>query len=111
ATERSLHPAVEELQNLADEEHTQDLLEQSLQLEAAFREAATLQYRYAGLLKDAFETSAFRAYLQLPEGKTAFRDAKDIIAKNHGIRANKASARLRLSAASAPVRDADRHRR
>ncbi|HIW45812.1 MAG TPA: HNH endonuclease [Candidatus Yaniella excrementigallinarum] len=105
-----LHGTLEELQNRAAEEPTQDLLEQSLQLEAAFREAATLQYRYAGLLKDAFETSAFRAYLQLPEGKTAFRDAKDFIAKTHGIRANEASARLRLAAAIAPVRATDPQR-
>ena len=105
-----LQGTLEELRNRAPQEPTQDLLEHSLLLEAAFREAATLQYQYAGLLKDAFDTPAFRAYVQLPEGKTAFRDAKDFIAKTHGVRANEASARLRLAAAMTPVRATDLQR-
>ena len=105
-----LQGTLEELRNRAPQEPSQDLLEHSLLLEAAFREAATLQYQYAGLLKDAFDTPAFRAHVQLPEGKTAFRDAKDFIAKTHGIRANEASARLRLAAAMTPVRATDPQR-
>lgn len=47
------------------------------------------------------------AAVELPEGKTAFRDPKDLLAKTHDIRANAASARIRLADAVTPVRATD----
>src|SRR5699024_6652422 len=66
-----------------------------------------LQHRYAGLLKDAFDTPKLRATVDLPEGKTPFKDAKDFLAKTHDLRAFEATGRLRIAAAMTPARASD----
>lgn len=90
-----------------DDAPTPGVLTRSRQLEDTLRAASALQYRYTGLIKDAFEHQNLRHTLGLPEGKTAFRDATDLVAKTHGIRANEASARMRLAASITPVRATD----
>ena len=100
-------------QHLADREPetpTSGVLQRSVQLEDTLRYATTLQNRYTGLIKDAFNSSSLRSTLELPEGKTAFRDPKDLLAKTHDIRANAASARIRLADAVTPVRASDPER-
>ena len=82
-----------------------------MQLEETMQAATGLQYQYTGLLKDAFDQPKLRHILDLPEGKTAFRDATDLLAKTHGIRANEASARMRLAAAMTPARASDPERK
>src|SRR5690625_6895060 len=67
-------------QHLADREPetpTHGVLQRSVQLEDTLRYATTLQNRYTGLIKDAFNSPSLRSTLELPEGKTAFRDPKD----------------------------------
>lgn len=83
------------------------VLHRSVQLDDTLRAATPLQYRYAGLLKDAFDNAKLRECVNLPQGKTAFRDATDFLAKTHGIRANEASSRLRLAASLTPARASD----
>ena len=100
-------------QHLADREPetpTHGVLQRSVQLEDTLRYATTLQNRYTGLIKDAFNSPSLRSTLELPEGKTAFRDPKDLLAKTHDIRANTASARIRLADAVTPVRASDPER-
>lgn len=95
---------------LADREEgapSDGVLQRSMQLEDTMRAATGLQYQYTGLLKDAFDEPKLRHTLDLPEGKTAFRDATDLLAKTHGIRAHEASARMRLAAAMTPARASD----
>lgn len=91
-------------------EPTNGVLHRSLQLEETLRAAVPLQYRYTGLIKDGFTSTSLRSTLGLPEGKTAFRDATDVLAKTHGIRANEASSRLRLAASMTPARASDPER-
>lgn len=100
-------------QHLADREAnepTDGVLQRSLQLEETLRTAVPLQYQYTGLIKDGFNTETFRSTLGLPEGKTAFRDATDVLAKTHGIRANEAASRMRLAASITPTRASDSER-
>lgn len=110
-TTDELHGLIRDLyQHLADREPaepTDGVLERSQQLEETMRVAGPLQYQYIGLIKDAFNTASLRSTLGLPEGKTAFRDATDLVAKTHGIRANEASARIRLAASITPARASD----
>lgn len=89
---------------------THGVLQRSVQLEDTLRWANALQNRYTGLIKDAFNSPSLRSTLELPEGKTAFRDPKDLLAKTHDIRANAASARIRLADAVTPVRASDPER-
>lgn len=86
------------------------VLQRSMLLEDTLRSATAVQYQYTGLLKDAFNDPKLRPTLGLPEGKTAFRDATDLLAKTHGIRANEAAARMRLAAAMTPARASDPER-
>lgn len=88
-------------------EPSDGVLQRSLQLEETLRAAVPLQYQYAGLIKDGFNTTALRSSVDLPDGKTAFRDATDLLAKSHGIRANEAAARMRLAASMTPARASD----
>lgn len=88
-------------------EPTTGVLQRSLQLEETARALQPLQHRYAGLLQDAFKSPKLRATIDLPTGKTPFRDANDLIAKTHGLRAYEASGRTRLAAAMTPVRASD----
>ena len=83
------------------------VLQRSMLLEDTLRSATAVQYRYTGLLKDAFNDPKLRRTLGLPEGKTAFRDATDLLAKTHGIRANEAAGRMRIAAAMTPARASD----
>lgn len=89
---------------------TEGVLQRSIQLQTTMRLATGLQYRYTGLIKDGFNTPELRGTLELPEGKTAFRDPKDLIAKTHDIRVNEAGARIRLADAVTPVRATDPER-
>ena len=98
---------------LADREPeapTPGVLHRSQLLDETLRAATAVQYRYAGLIKDGFDDLRQRHTLGLSEGKTAFRDANDLLAKTHGIRANEASARLRLAASLTPARASDPER-
>ncbi|GAA4473878.1 hypothetical protein GCM10023190_06900 [Enteractinococcus fodinae] len=98
------------LEALADREPdapSNGALQRSMLLEATLRRATAVQYQYTGLLKDAFNDPKLRHTLGLPEGKTAFRDATDLLAKTHGIRANEAAGRMRLAAAMTPARASD----
>src|SRR5690625_2514992 len=101
------------LQSLVDREPdvpTDEILQRSVLLEDTLRSATAMQYHYTGLLNDAFNDPKLRETLGLPEGKTAFRDATDLLAKTHGIRANEASSRLRLASALTPARASDPER-
>lgn len=101
------------LQLLAHQEPeapTDGVLTRSTLLESTLREASALQYQYTGLLQDAFEDPGLRHCLDLPEGKTAFRDTTDLLAKTHGIRAYEASARLRIAKSMTPARASDPER-
>src|SRR5699024_6344963 len=86
------------------------VLHRSQLLDETLRAATAVQYRYAGLIKDGFDDLRQRHTLGLSEGKTAFRDANDLLAKTHGILANEASARLRLAASLTPARASDPER-
>lgn len=86
---------------------TGGVLQRSLLLDESIRALSPLQHRYAGLLKDAFDTPKLRVTLHLPEGKTPFRDANDLLAKTHGLRANEATGRMKIAAAMTPVRASD----
>jgi hypothetical protein len=101
------------LQSLVDREPdvpTDEILQRSMLLEDTLRSATAVQYHYTGLLNDAFNDPKLRETLGLPQGKTAFRDATDLLAKTHGIRANEASSRLRLASAMTPARASDPER-
>ena len=106
----AIHAAYTELEAREPEAPTDGVLQRSVQLEATLRTATPMQYRYAGLLKDAFNQDNLRDCVNLPQGKTAFRDATDFLAKTHGIRANEAAARLRLSGSLTPARATDEER-
>lgn len=100
-------------QHLAEREPetpTDGVLQRSVQLQDTLRFATALQNRYTVLIKDAFNSTSLRSTLDLPEGKTPFRDPKDLLAKTHDIRANEASARIRLADAVMPVRATDPER-
>lgn len=88
-------------------EPTDGVLHRSVQLEDTVRALSPLQHRYAGLLQDAFNTPKLRATLELPKGKTPFRDAGDLLAKTHGLRAYEATGRLKIAAAMTPARASD----
>src|SRR5690625_731035 len=79
--------AVQHLDAMEPDEPTEGVLERSVQLEDTARAMAPLQHRYAGLLEDAFNTAKLRHTIGLEGGKTPFRDAKDLLAKTHGMRA------------------------
>ena len=78
---------VQHLDALEPEQPSDGVLDRSLQLEATARALVPLQHRYAGLLEDAFTETKLRSTVDLPKGKTPFRDAKDFITKTHGLRA------------------------
>ncbi|HJF14530.1 MAG TPA: HNH endonuclease [Enteractinococcus helveticum] len=105
-----LRGAYTELEAREQDAPTDGILHRSIQLEETLRMAAPLQYRYAGLLQDAFNNEKLRDCVNLPKGKTPFRDATDFLAKTHGLRANEAAARLRLAASLTPVRATDEQR-
>src|SRR5690625_246914 len=71
---------------LESSEPTDGVLARSVQLEETVRSFSPLQHRYAGLLQDALTTPKLRLTLDLPKGKTPFRDATDLVAKTHGLR-------------------------
>lgn len=102
--------AVQELSIREPVEPTNGVLQRSLQLEETARAMYPLQHRYAGLLQDAYNTPKLRETLDLAEGKTPFRDAADLIAKTHGLRAYEASARTKIAAAMTPARASDPER-
>lgn len=106
----ALRGAYIELEAREEDAPTDGILHRSVQLEETLRTAAPLQYRYAGLLQDAFNNEQLRDCVNLPKGKTPFRDATDFLAKTHGLRANEASARLRLAASLTPARATDEER-
>lgn len=83
--------AAQLVEQLEPAEPTAGVLNRSLDVEASVRALSPLQHRYAGLLKDAFDTPKLRHTVELPEGKTPFRDAKDLVAKTHGLRATEAT--------------------
>lgn len=99
--------AAQELSVREPIEPTNGVLQRSLQLEETARAMYPLQHRYAGLLQDAYNTPKLRATLDLAEGKTPFRDAADLIAKTHGLRAYEASARTKIAASMTPARASD----
>lgn len=101
---------VQHLDTLEPEQPTDGVLDRSLQLEATARALVPLQHRYAGLLEDAFTETKLRSTVDLPKGKTPFRDAKDFIAKTHGLRAFEATGRLKLSRSLTPARASDPER-
>ncbi|GAA4473359.1 hypothetical protein GCM10023190_05300 [Enteractinococcus fodinae] len=101
---------IQHLNALEPELPTDGVLERSVQLEATARALAPLQHRYAGLLEDAFTEPRLRSTIELPKGKTPFRDAKDFIAKTHGLRAFEATGRLKLSRSLTPARASDPER-
>ena len=107
----AMRGAYTELDAREEDAPTDGVLHRSVQLEETLRAATPLQYRYAGLLKDAFEREPLRDCVNLPQGKTAFRDATDFLAKTHGIRANEAASRLRLAASLTPARATDDDRK
>ena len=102
--------AYTELDAREEDAPTDGIVDRSKQLEASLRAATPLQYRYAGLLQDAFNNEKLRDCVNLPKGKTPFRDATDFLAKTHGLRANEAAARLRLAASLTPARATDEER-
>src|SRR5690625_1603996 len=104
--------AVQYLDAMEPDEPTDGVLERSVQLEDTARAMAPLQHRYAGLLEDAFNTPKLRHTIGLERGKTPFRDAKDLLAKTHRIRAFEATARVKLARTLTPARatDPDRDR-
>src|SRR5690625_466864 len=95
---------------LESSEPTDGVLARSVQLEETVRSFSPLQHRYAGLLQDAFTTPKLRFTLDLPKGKTPFRDATDLVAKTHGLRAYEATGRLKIAAVMTPVRASDANR-
>lgn len=92
------------------DEPTDGVLDRSVQLEDTVRAIAPLQHRYAGLLEDAFNSPKLRATIGLDKGKTPFRDAKDLVAKTHGLRAFEATGRLKLARNLTPARASDPER-
>ena len=107
---RVVQGVVHRIDSLEPNEPTEGVLERSLQHEATVRAMSPLQHRYAGLLEDAFETPKLRGTVGLPKGKTAFRDANDLLAKTHGLRAYEASGRLKIAATLTPARASDPNR-
>lgn len=107
----AMRGAYAELEAREEDAPTDGVLRRSTQLEETIRAASPLQYRYAGLLQDAFNNERLRNCVNLPKGKTPFRDATDFLAKTHGLRANEASARLRLAASLTPARATDEERK
>ena len=105
-----LRDGIEALAEREPEAPSKGVLQRSLLLEETLRAATAVQYRYAGLINDGFTDRKQRHTLGLPDGKTAFRDANDLLAKTHGIRANEAAARMRLVAALTPARASDPER-
>lgn len=103
----AIRDAYRSLEAREDDAPTAGVLDRARQFEETLRAGTPLQYRYAGLLKDAFDNTALRHTVGLSEGKTAFRDANDFLAKTHGIRANEAAARMRLTASMTPARATD----
>lgn len=101
---------VQHLDALEPEQPSDGVLDRSLQLEATARALVPLQHRYAGLLEDAFTETKLRSTIDLPKGKTPFRDAKDFIAKTHGLCAFEATGRLKLSRSLTPARASDPER-
>lgn len=99
--------AADQIGILEPEVPTDGVLDRSVMLEASVGVLSPLQHRYAGLLKDAYEAPKLRETVGLPEGKTPFRDAKDFLAKTHGIRAFQATGRLKIAAAMTPARASD----
>lgn len=106
-----IHNAVQLLNDREPHEPTEGVLERSVQLEETARAMVPLQHRYAGLLEDAFNSPKLRSTVDLPKGKTPFRDSKDFIAKTHGLRAFEAIGRLKLSRNLTPARASDPERR
>src|SRR5699024_1775335 len=82
--------AAKELDTREDDVPTNGVLQRSLKFEETVRALSPLQHRFAGLLQDAFNDPKLRETVDLPEGKTPFRDANDLIAKTHGLRAYEA---------------------
>src|SRR5699024_10056158 len=103
----AIRDAYRSLEAREDDAPTAGVLDRARQFEETLRAGTPLQYRYAGLLKDAFDNAVLRHTVGLSEGKTAFRDANDFLAKTHGIRANEAAARMRLTASMTPARATD----
>lgn len=99
--------AADRIGTLEPELPSDGVLQRSLMVEETARTLSPLQHRYAGLLKDAFDTPKLRATVDLPEGKTPFKDAKDFLAKTHDLRAFEATGRLRIAAAMTPARASD----
>lgn len=99
--------AADRIGTLEPELPSDGVLQRSLMVEETARTLSPLQHRYAGLLKDAFDTPKLRATVDLPEGKTPFKDAKDLLAKTHDLRAFEATGRLRIAAAMTPTRASD----
>ena len=99
--------ALQQLDEQEPDTPSDGVLQRSVQLEETLRAATPLQYKYTGLIKDGFDTLTLRDTLGLPEGKTAFRDANDLVAKTHGIRGYEAAGRARLAASMTPARATD----
>lgn len=102
--------ATQELDAREDSVPTNGVLQRSLKFDETVRMLSPLQYRFAGLLQDAFNTPKLRGTVDLPEGKTPFRDANDLIAKTHGLRAYEASGRTKIAASMTPARESDPER-
>lgn len=102
-----LRGVMHHLEVLEPTEPTDGVMDRSIQLEETARALAPLQHRYAGLLEDAFNTPKLRSTSGLAKGKTPFRDATDLLAKTHGLRAFEATGRLRLARTLTPARASD----
>ena len=102
--------AAQELDSREDNIPTAGVLQRSLKFEETARTLSPLQHRFAGLLQDAFNSPKLRWTVDLPDGKTPFRDANDLIAKTHGLRAYEASGRTKIAAAMTPARESDSKR-
>lgn len=99
--------AAQQLTDSEPAEPTDGVLQRSLQLEETVRAMYPLQHRYAGLIKDAYTDPKLRGTIDLPKGKTPFRDANDLLGKTHGLRAYEASGRMKIAAAMTPARASD----
>lgn len=102
--------AAKELDTREEDVPTNGVLQRSLKFEETVRALSPLQHRFAGLLQDAFNDPKLRETVDLPEGKTPFRDANDLIAKTHGLRAYEAAGRTKIAAAMTPARASDPER-
>src|SRR5690625_51142 len=82
----AIRDAYRSLEAREDDAPTAGVLDRARQFEETLRAGTPLQYRYAGLLKDAFDNAVLRHTVGLSEGKTAFRSEERRVGKEGGAR-------------------------